>query len=86
MDYLSVLAGQDIYSQVYKMPKARIRLATKYAQIRNFISPAQNASMINDSMISGWGRWLFPISIPYNVVSALVTGNSSVVNDTNMFK
>lgn len=43
-DYLAVLASQDIYSQVYALPRAKLRMAKKIAQLNTLRSPAYWAS------------------------------------------
>ena len=54
MDYLAVLAGQDIYSQIYAMPKAKLAFAKMinlgYEQLT---SPAYHAAFFHEEMTSG---------------------------------
>ena len=52
-DYLSVLAGQDIYSQIYYMPKAKLALAKNITKIGKMTSPAYWANMTLESARSG---------------------------------
>jgi hypothetical protein len=47
-DYLAVLAGQDIYSQAYAIPKAKLRLAKTIAKYMPLSSPAFWASTTNN--------------------------------------
>jgi hypothetical protein len=55
MDYLAVLAGQDIYSQIYTLPKAMISLAKLTVSFQSLFSPYRMASAFNDnSMIGGF--------------------------------
>ena len=49
-DYLAVLAGQDIYSQIYALPKAKLRLAKDIANAAKLTSSAYWASVVHDSM------------------------------------
>lgn len=84
MDYISVLAGQDIYTQVYNIPRAKINIAERYSRLRTYISPANWASYTNNSLSSGWMSWLFPISIPYKIIGVANQGNSQVVTDNGL--
>ena len=61
MDYLAVLAGQDIYSQIYALPKAKLAFAKminlNYEQLT---SPAYHAAFFHEEMTSGLlGKTLF---------------------------
>ena len=85
MDYLAVLASQDIYSQVYMVPRAKINLALKYSQIRSLLSPANAASFVNDNIQSGLLSYFFPLSWPYKLVSAIDAGNAGVSTSKNSF-
>jgi hypothetical protein len=51
-DYISVLAGQDLYTQMYDMPKAQLRLAKALTQASRLTSPAAWAGVVHDSMPS----------------------------------
>jgi len=62
MDYLAVLAGQDIYSQVYALPKAKLRLAKSITNLNYLTSPAYWASYIHEETTTGMLSYLFPIS------------------------
>ena len=53
MDYLAVLAGQDIYSQIYTLPKAMISLAKLTVSFQSLFSPYRMASAFNDNSIIG---------------------------------
>ena len=52
-DYLAVLAGQDIYSQIYPMSKAKLTLAKKLVGASKVTSPAYWNSMFHESATSG---------------------------------
>jgi len=52
-DYLAVLAGQDLYTQLYAMPKAKLRIAKAIANAGKLTSPAFWASMVHDSATAG---------------------------------
>lgn len=53
MDYLAVLAGQDIYSQIYTLPKAMINLAKMTVSFQSLFSPYRMASAFNNNSIIG---------------------------------
>lgn len=58
MDYLAVLAGQDIYSQIYALPKAKLNLAKRLNQMSNFTNPAYWASLTHQETTTGSLSWL----------------------------
>lgn len=53
-DYLAVLAGQDIYSQIYALPKAKLNLAKWIADNGRYTSAAHWASFAADSAAISW--------------------------------
>ena len=53
MDYLAVLAGQDMYSQIYPAAQSRIRAAKLVMAAQKYTSPAWRAAMVHDVMTSG---------------------------------
>lgn len=57
MDYLAVLSGQDMYSQLYAIPKAKLNFAKTLRGLQNFTSPAYWASTIHDTMTTGMLRY-----------------------------
>ena len=58
-DYLAVLAGMDVYSQIYPLEKAKLRLAHTMSEYETLTSPAAWASWVSDSTTSGGiGTWL----------------------------
>lgn len=57
-DYLAVLAGQDIYTQVYSLPKAKLALAKLLVNTNTLVSPAHMASLFHDSATSGMLQYL----------------------------
>lgn len=57
-DYLAVLAGQDLYTQLYALPKAKLRLAKTVASLNKLTSPAYWASMVHDSATAGTLKYL----------------------------
>ncbi len=52
-EYLAVIAGQDIYSQIYAIPKARLSIAKKIMQTKKLTSPAFWASTFHESTTNG---------------------------------
>lgn len=57
-DYLAVLAGQDMYSQVYAMPKAKLTMAKWIVGGARLTSPAMWSSAIHESATSGALQYL----------------------------
>lgn len=53
MDYLAVLAGQDMYTQVYPFSKAKLNLAKRIMSVQKLTSPAYWASFLHDNAESG---------------------------------
>lgn len=58
MDYLAVLAGQDLYSQLYAMPKAKLKLAKAIMNAQSLFSPAWLASATHESLTTGMLSYL----------------------------
>lgn len=75
-DYLAVLAGQDIYTQIYPFPKARLTLAKKIMQTNKLTSPAYWSSLFHESATSGMMQYL--TFGAFNVLEAAVQGNSAL--------
>lgn len=73
-DYLAVLAGQDLYSQFFAIPKAKMRLAKNMLRLNRLTSPAEWASATHDTLTTGALSW----TLIGNVLENLV-GNSSVL-------
>ncbi len=53
-DYLAVLAGQDLYSQLYALPRAKLRIAQILTKASRFTNPQAIASGIIDTFIPGF--------------------------------
>ena len=53
VDYIATLTGQDLYSQLYAMPKAKMRLAGLIMETQKLASPAYWANMVHESMTVG---------------------------------
>ena len=72
-DYLAVLGGQDIYSQVYDSGKVKIRLAKMLVQVSKLSSPAFWAATTHDTLHKlGVGQ----------IIEAAVRGNESTAGAT----
>lgn len=52
-DYLAVLTGQDIYTQLYPLTKAKLKFAKKIMNANKFTSPAFLASAFHTSATTG---------------------------------
>lgn len=76
MDYLAVLAGQDIYSQIYAMPKGKLKLAKLITQNEKLVSPAYWSSLFHESATSGMMKYLTLGSV--SVIEALLPGAASL--------
>lgn len=74
MDYLAVLAGQDLYSQLYMLPKAKLNLAKKLNNLGKMTSPAYWASLFHESSTTGMLSYI----VPGNAFEGLVAGNSLI--------
>ena len=54
-DYLNVLAGMDIYSQIYPLPRAQLKASKVALQMKERLtSPAFHASLFKNSMEDGF--------------------------------
>lgn len=49
-DYLAVLAGQDLYTQLYAIPRAKLRFATALTKASKIVSPGAWAAMVHDAL------------------------------------
>lgn len=78
-DYLNVLAGMDIYSQIYPFPRAQIALTKKLAQLKyKATSPAWHAATFKNSIQEGFINdiTLGASGLLASGVSAAVAGNT----------
>lgn len=80
MDYLAVLAGQDIYSQIYPLAKARLNLAKKLNQVEKLTSSAYWSSLFHESATSGTLQYLTLGA--FNALEGLVRGSELLSNPT----
>lgn len=76
VDYLAVLAGQDIYSQIYPFPKARLQLAKTLSSWSAVTSEAFQAALIHDKSLNGGG--LFYLARPFaKTIEAVAKGTAA---------
>ena len=69
-DYLAVLAGQDLYSQLYQVPKAKLNAAKLWrGSVDKLVSPAFWASMIHSETTNGLLSTLVPVGAILQAVS-----------------
>lgn len=78
-DYLAVLAGQDLYSQLYAFPKAKLRVAKALMSAKKLTSPAYWSSTIHSSMSSGMVNdlTLGASGLVVNVIEGFNRGNAT---------
>ena len=68
-DYLNVLAGMDIYSQIYPLPRAQLKATKLMLQMKQkFSSPAFHASLFKNSLEDGF-------------LNTISLGSTSVISD-----
>lgn len=79
-DYLAVLAGQDMYTQIYPMAKAQLALAKQIMGYRQLTSPAYWASMFHESSTNGFLSYT-PVGLVASLGKAMVKGGSNITND-----
>lgn len=78
-DYLAVLGGQDLNSQMYAFPRMKNRLAKDYLRVGRLTSPAYWASAVNDTMMN-----TFPLNVVHYAWSSAAADSSiSVRNSAN---
>ena len=70
MDYLAVLAGQDLYSQIYQIPKAKLNFAKRIRGLEKLSSPAYWASWMHEQTTTGM------LGLIGNSFEAVVAGSS----------
>jgi hypothetical protein len=70
MDYLAVLAGQDLYSQIYQIPKAKLNFAKRIRGLSKLSSPAYWASWTHEQTTTGM------LGLIGNSFEAVVAGSS----------
>lgn len=79
MDYLAVLAGMDLGSQIYEFNKAKYNLARKLVGVNQAISPAYWASLFRESTTSGMMQYLTLGS--FNVIEGMARDSSIFINN-----
>lgn len=83
-DYLNVLAGMDIYSQIYPLPQAQLRMTKLFLQAKQkATSPAFHAAVFKNSVTDGFLNDItFGLSAAtYSAMSSLVRGSSLLEGD-----
>lgn len=70
-DYLAVVAGQDMYSQIYPIAQGRMRWAKLVMAAQKYTSPAWRAAAIHDIMTSG------PLTPIGSVIEGLARGSET---------
>ena len=81
-DYLAVLAGMDVYSQVFMLPKAKIRIARTLRSLDKITSPAYWASFVHEETTSGLLSYIMPIGRVADIImpgSTLLNGSAGRV-------
>jgi hypothetical protein len=74
-DYIAVLAGQDIYSQVYGIPKFKMNLARAINNFKKYTSSAYWASTMHNSVTAG-AMSFFPVGTIARGIEGVSRGNS----------
>jgi hypothetical protein len=81
-DYLSVLAGQDIYSQIYPFPKARLKLAKMLNSWSAITSEAFQAAFVHDKSLHGGG--LYWVTRPFaKIIEGMAKGTGATQSIDN---
>lgn len=76
MDYLAVLAGQDLYSQIYAIPKAKLNIAKRIFSANRLTGPAYWSSFIHEETTTGLLSKLMPVG---RILKAVQEPSSIVV-------
>lgn len=74
VDYLAVLAGQDIFSQTQPLTKAKLNFAKWINNKTAATSPAYISSVLHDSMTNGVLKWFFGVG---PLMEAAARGNEA---------
>jgi hypothetical protein len=84
-DYLAVLAGQDMHTQIYAAPRMFMRLAKLSASIGKLGSPHWLASFSHDKSINGGGLFLLtrPLFKLYEAANVGKSITSNALTGTN---
>lgn len=80
MDYLAVLAGQDMYTQIYPMSRAKLNLAKQIMSVQKLTSPAYWSSLFHESSTAGMLKYT-PIGAIAAIEKAVVRGASVISNN-----
>jgi hypothetical protein len=79
MDYLAVLAGQDLYSQFFAYPKAKMRIAKSMLSINRMFSAAEWGSAVHETLTTG----ALGFTMVGNVIENLVGNSATLAGSTN---
>lgn len=80
MDYLNVLAGMDLYSQIYSFPKAQLKLTAKLANLKyRATSPAFHTAFFKNAITDGFINdiTLGASGLAYDLVTAPMKGSTN---------
>lgn len=80
MDYLAVIAGLDLYNQLYPLPRARLQAARMYMQAAKYSSPALWAAAVHDSITSGVLSYT-PVGWIGNAIESMAPGSSIITSE-----
>ncbi len=88
-NFLAIITGRDIYSQIYVLPRARMRLAATMKNFFSFTEPARWMSYLNQNINTGVLSWMVlpaayaalqpGIATPPQQSSPLSTNNSGTL-------
>lgn len=78
-DYLAVLAGQDMYTQIYPMARGRLRLAKLLVQNERLISPAYWAGAFYEASTTGMLKYITGPAV--SILEALVSESAVATRD-----
>lgn len=76
LDYLAVLAGQDLYSQMYAFPKAKLNIAKRLSNLNRLTSPAYWSSFLHEETTTSLLAKLIPVG---KIIKAVQAPSSIVV-------
>lgn len=76
-DYLAVLAGQDMYTQIYPLPRAKLKFAKMVSSVSELTSPAYLASVIHEDMTSG----LLKYTMFGTILEGLASGSNVITRN-----
>lgn len=76
MDYLAVISGQDIKSQIYQPAKGYLAMAKKLRSLDNLTSPAYLSALFHDKVTSdGLLSQMNPLTWPFRALDSIGSGS-----------